>query len=170
MGPAASVEAPVQTAWLSRDAGGGLVQHRPPDMFCEGLQVLHDSGEVEFVACAGEAPQAHALEAVVGLEVREAHLDLLALVARFELRRTHQGACMIAGILVDVACDLARGRVWTASRFERTSRAVALRRTVTHRVVVAHLARCLEQLVCGTDVDVNPIGGSNPSPLRQLVD
>jgi hypothetical protein len=32
---------------LSRNAGGGLVQHRPPDMFCEGLQVLHDGGEME---------------------------------------------------------------------------------------------------------------------------
>jgi hypothetical protein len=64
------------------------------------------------------------LEAIVGLQVRKAHLDLLALVARFvELGSTHQGACMIAGILVEVARDLARGRVWTASRFERFSTA-----------------------------------------------
>jgi hypothetical protein len=51
MGPAALVERSScpdsWTPWPSGNAGGGLVQHRPPDMFCEGLQVLHDSGEVE---------------------------------------------------------------------------------------------------------------------------
>ena len=52
-------------------------------MACQRLEVLHDGGEVEFVACAGEAAQAHALEAVVGLQVCKAHLDLLALIARF---------------------------------------------------------------------------------------
>ena len=104
---------------LSRNAGGGLVQHRPPDMVCEGLQILHDSGEVEFVARAREAAQAHALEAMVGLQVGKAHLDLLALVARFiELGRTDEGTSVIAGIFVEVARDLARRRVWTASWFE----------------------------------------------------
>ena len=88
-------------------------------MFCESLQVLDDGGEVEFVARAGEAPQAHALEAMVGLEVGKAHLDLLALVARFiELGRTDEGTSVIAGIFVEVARDLARRRVWTASWFE----------------------------------------------------
>ncbi len=77
-------------------------------MACQRLEVLHDGGEVEFVACAGEAAQAHALEAVVGLQVCKAHLDLLALIARFvELGRPHQGAGVIAGILVEIACDLA---------------------------------------------------------------
>ena len=41
----------------------------------------HDGRKVELVARAGEPPQAHALEAMVGLEVGKAHLDLLALVA-----------------------------------------------------------------------------------------
>jgi hypothetical protein len=36
-------------------------------------------GEVELVACAGEAAQAHAFEPVMGLQVRKAHLDLLTL-------------------------------------------------------------------------------------------
>ena len=67
----------------------------------ERLEVLHDGGEVELVACPGETPQAHTLEAVMGFEVRKSHLDLLA------LRRTHEAAGMIAGILMDVACDLA---------------------------------------------------------------
>jgi hypothetical protein len=120
-------------------------------MFCQGLQVLHDSCEVELVACAGEAPQPNSLKSMVGLQMRKAHLDLLALVARFiELRRTREGAGMIAGVLVEVACDLAHGRVWTAPRFEWACAAVELGCMVAHRVVVAHVARGLEQLVRGT--------------------
>src|SRR5262245_52588177 len=52
-------------------------------MVGECLQVLHDGGEMEFVACTGKAPQPHTLETVVRLEVRKTHLDLLALVAGF---------------------------------------------------------------------------------------
>ena len=42
------------------------------------LEVLHNCSEVELVACTGEAPQAHPFEAVMSLQVRETHLDLLA--------------------------------------------------------------------------------------------
>ena len=56
-------------------------------MIGKGLQVLHDSREVELVARAGEPSQTHALEAMVNLQVREAHLYFLALIARlFKLR------------------------------------------------------------------------------------
>jgi hypothetical protein len=65
----------------SYNAGGRHLGPRPPDMLCQRLQVLHDGCEVELVARAGEAAQAHALESMVGLQVRKAHLDLLALVA-----------------------------------------------------------------------------------------
>jgi hypothetical protein len=41
----------------------------------ERLQVLHDSSEVELVARTTEASQAHALKAMMGLEMREAHLQ-----------------------------------------------------------------------------------------------
>ena len=61
---------------------------------------------------------------------------------------------MIAGILVDVACDLARGRVWTALRLEGTCAALALQCAVAHLVVTSHVAGGLEQLVHGTDIDV----------------
>jgi hypothetical protein len=47
-------------------------------MLRKRLKVLHGGGEMELVACAGEAAQAHPLEAVMGLQVRKAHLDLLA--------------------------------------------------------------------------------------------
>ena len=107
----------------------------------ERLEVLHDGCEVELVARAGETPQPHALEAMMGLEVRKSHLDLLALIARlFELRRTHEAASMIAGILMDVACDLARGRVRTALRLEWTRAAVAPRCTIAHLMVGARFA------------------------------
>jgi hypothetical protein len=61
---------------------------------------------------------------------------------------------MIAGILVDVAYDLARGRVWTALRLEGTGAAVALECTIAHNVVAAHVAGGREQLVHETDIDV----------------
>jgi hypothetical protein len=44
-------------------------------MVGKGLQVLHDSCEVELVARAGEAPEAQALKAMMGLQVRKSHLD-----------------------------------------------------------------------------------------------
>src|SRR5271168_4131714 len=92
---------------------------------------------------------------MVGFEMCKAHLDLLALIAgSLELRRTHEAARMIAGILVDVASDLARGRVWTASRLEWTCPAVAPRCTIAHLMVAAHVAGGLGYLVVGTDIDV----------------
>ena len=70
----------------------------------------------------GETPQAHTLKAVMGFEERKSHLDLLALVARlFVLRRAHEATGMIAGIFMDVACDLARGRVRTALQLQSTT-------------------------------------------------
>ncbi len=47
-------------------------------MVGKGLQVLHGSCEVELAARAGEAPEAQAFEAMMGLQVRKPHLDLLA--------------------------------------------------------------------------------------------
>ena len=40
-------------------------------MFCEGLEVLRGGDEMAFVSCTGDAPQAHTLEAMVGLSVIE---------------------------------------------------------------------------------------------------
>ena len=61
---------------------------------------------------------------------------------------------MIAGIFVDVARDLARGRVWTALRLEGTCATVALKRKIAHLVVTADVSSGLEQLIRGTHVDV----------------
>ena len=94
----------------SRDARGLHARRRPPDMVGQGLEVLHDGGEMELVACAGKASQAHPLEAMMGLQVRKAHLDPLSLIARLVvLRRPHERARLIPGIFVHVAGDFPRG-------------------------------------------------------------
>ena len=55
-------------------------RRRPDQSQRHGLEVLHDGGEVELVAGAGETAQSQPLEAMMGLEVRKAHLDALPLV------------------------------------------------------------------------------------------
>src|SRR5436190_191746 len=90
--------------YLSRNACGRHVRRWPPETVRKGLEVLDDGGEVELVACTGEAPQAHALEAVVGLQVRKAHLDPLPLITRLvKLWRPHEGARLVTGVFVHVA-------------------------------------------------------------------
>ncbi len=49
-------------------------------MVGEGLEVLDDGCEVELVARAGQAPEAHTIEAMMGLQMSKPHLDPLALV------------------------------------------------------------------------------------------
>ena len=84
-------------------------------MFREGLEVLRGGDEMAFVSCTGDAPQTHTLEAMVGLEVRKAHLNLLALIARFiELRGPHQRASVVASILIKVTRDFALCGIRTA--------------------------------------------------------
>jgi len=45
------------------------------------FEILYDCSEMELVACTRKPPQPHSLEAMVRLEVGEAHLDPLALIA-----------------------------------------------------------------------------------------
>ena len=70
------------------------------------LEVLHDGGEVELVAGAGQAAQAHALEAMMGFQVCKAHLDPFSQIARLEeCLGLHLAPGHVAGIFVDVAQD-----------------------------------------------------------------
>ena len=46
----------------------------------QGLEVLCDCGEMEFVTCAGKPSEPHAFEAVVNLQVSKTHLDALSFV------------------------------------------------------------------------------------------
>jgi hypothetical protein len=74
----------------------------------ERLEVLHDDREVELVARAPETSQTHTLQAVVGLKMGKARLDLLSLIAGLvEPGRALERACIIAGRLVHVARDIA---------------------------------------------------------------
>jgi hypothetical protein len=43
---------------------------------------LYDGGKVELVAGTGETAQTQSLEAVMGLQVRKAHLEALSFVTR----------------------------------------------------------------------------------------
>ena len=50
-------------------------------MICERLKILRDGCEDELVMGAGQAPQSHALKAMLNLQVGKAHLYFLALIA-----------------------------------------------------------------------------------------
>ena len=119
------------------------------------LQVLHDGSEVGLVACTGKAAQPHTLEAVVCLQVRKAHLDLLALVTGFgELRCTHPGARRITCVLMHVARDLSEGHIRGALGLERTWTAVAGARAIKDSPAIMHRPGCPEKLTLRADVEV----------------
>ena len=46
----------------------------------QGLKVLYDSGEMEFVTRAGQPSKPHAFKSVVDLEVSKMHLDALTFI------------------------------------------------------------------------------------------
>ena len=122
-------------------------------MVCQRFEVLHDGREMELVACTGEAAQAHSLEAVMGLQVRKAHLDLFALIARFfERRRSIERTRMIAGGLVDVARDYALWRVRAALGLEGAWATVLRARRVAQHVARENTARRLQELARRTNV------------------
>ena len=110
---------------------------------------------MELVACTGEPAQAHALEAVMGLQVCKAHLDLFALITRFlERRCSIERTCMIAGILVDVARDYALWSVGAALGLERARAAVVGARRIAQHVARENVARRLQGLARRTNVYV----------------
>src|SRR5258705_905983 len=91
-----------------------------PDAVGKRLEVLHNRCEMKLVARARQAPEPHALEAVMGLQVREAHLGLRAFVARpLELRRVDKCASYITGIFVDVPAQPSERHVRCALRLQR---------------------------------------------------
>ena len=84
-------------------------------MVRERFEILHDCRKVEFITGAEETSQSHALEAMMGLQVRKTHLDLLAIVSRFVERRcTFKRPHMIASVFVYIARDYALRRVRAA--------------------------------------------------------
>src|SRR6516225_11433837 len=125
---------------------------------------------MKLVARTGESPEPHPLEAVVCLQVREAHLNTLSLVSGFGKRLClHLPSCDIAGILMQVARDLARIGRGAALRSYRAHVAVPLRGAVQQGASVVHSAAGLKQFPIGADV-----GPAPPVPgrivNRQLAD
>ena len=110
---------------------------------------------MELVACTGEAAQSQALEAVMGLQVREAHLDALSLVTRSAERlRLHLSPGDVTSVLMHVAPDLPRWFVGTAPRFERASLTVALSRAVEARMIAGDRATCRQRFAGRAGVEV----------------
>ena len=73
----------------------------------------------------------HALEAVMRLQMREAHLDPLPLITRAEEDlRAHQPARHVTSVLMNVARDFAGGRFRAASHLEPAYIAIAFARPI----------------------------------------
>ena len=133
---------------------GRSLPWRPENSKRERLEVLDDGGEVELVARTGKPPKPHAFEAMVGLQMREPHLNALSLVSRSgKCLCLHLSPSDIAGVLVQVAWDLARVGIRAALCSDRAYIAVALRGAVEQRAAVMHGATGLEQLAVRADVD-----------------
>ena len=71
--------------------------------------------------------------------MREPHLDLLALTSRLlKPFGASERPGNVAGMLMDIARDLARWFFWTALRFERTYIAVELAGAIQKRLALMH--------------------------------
>src|SRR5262249_865959 len=118
-------------------------------------------GEVQHAASAGKAPQPHTLKTMVRLQVRKAHLDLLALVTGFdELRCTYQGARCIPRVLTHVARDLSKGHIRSALGLERTWTAVPGAPPINNAPAIVPRPGRPEKLTLRADVEVTlPIEG-----------
>src|SRR3984893_15655761 len=129
---------------------GGL---GPQGSECKCFEVLHNGGEMKLVARAGKSPEPQPVEAVVCLQVREAHFNTLPFVSRLGKRLClHLPSCDIAGVLMDIARDLARIGRGAALRSYWAHVAVPLRGAVQQRASVVHGAAGLKQFPIWADV------------------
>ena len=85
----------------------------------------------------------------------EQHLDPLALSARLlECGRVVEGSGHIAGLFIDVAGDLAMGRVRAALQFEGAQITVDLLRPIEQRPAVMNATSRSEQLALRAHIDI----------------
>src|SRR5580704_562697 len=134
----------------------------PKGSECKCFEVLHNGGEMKLVARAGKSPEPQPLEAVVCLQVREAHFNTLPFVSRLGKRLClHLPSCDIAGVLMDIARDLARIGRGAALRSYWAHVAVPLRGAVQQRASVVHGAAGLKQFPIWADV-----GPALPVPVE----
>ena len=119
------------------------------------FEILHDCRKVELIAGAGETSQSHALEAMMGLQVRKTHLDLLAIITRFfECGRTFKFPHMIANVFVYIARDYALRRVRAALGLQETGAAIGGACRIAQYLAREDAPRRLQDLAAWTDVDV----------------
>jgi len=125
---------------------------------------------VELVACAGKAPEAQALEAVMRLQMRKTHLDPLPLITRSQERLCfHFTASDIAGSFIDVAHDPARRRVGAAPLFQGALTAAEHGCEVADCMIAVNPATRRQCLACRTDIDVALAVESELRPRERAV-
>ena len=115
----------------------------------EPSQVLGGGREQELVAGAVRTSQSQALEPQDALEVGEQHLDLLPPVTGASIgRRVGESARHVAGVFVEIARDLAGGRVRDSSAASEHSVAVEFAGAVAHDAVLGD-AGARRRVGCG---------------------
>ena len=83
-------------------------------------QILRDGREQELILCPARAAQSQPAKSEDPLQMGEQHLDPLAISAGLlEGGRVIEGSGHIASLFVDVAGNLAMGRIRAALQFER---------------------------------------------------
>src|SRR5262249_4658898 len=101
---------------------------------------------MKFIPRTRQAPKPHALEAAMGLQVREAHLDLLSFAARLlELRRVDKCASHITGIFVDIPAQPSEPHVWCALGLQRAGSTITRAGDVHDRPISMNLAGSRQQ-------------------------
>ena len=113
---------------------------------------------MKLVAGAGKSSEPHSLEAMVDFEMRKTHLNALALVTRLEeTLGSHQSACQIACVLVDVTRNLPRRGVGATLHFERADIAVELGSAIAKCVAIMHGTCRVERLIVRADIDASAL-------------
>ena len=116
---------------------------------------MGDGRENKLVLGASGPTQPEPTELQDALQVREPHLDLLALAPRLlEALGASERPRDISGVLMDIARDLTRWFFWAALGFERASVAVELAGTIQKRLALVHGAARPEPLSSRAMVDV----------------
>src|ERR1700730_18624869 len=101
--------------------------------------ILSDGGQDKFILGASWATKSKPTKPQDALKMREPHLNLLALTSRLlKPFGASERPGNVAGMLMDIARDLARWFFWTALRFERTYIAVELAGAIQKRLALMH--------------------------------
>ena len=122
---------------------------------CEPPQVLSNGGQNKLVLSTSWTTQSKPTELQDALQVREPHLDLLALTPRLlEALGASERPRNVPGMFMDIARDLARWFLWAALRFEWANVAVELACAIQQRLALVHGAARPKSLSARAVVDV----------------